>query len=301
MMETLTDLKRTLLYSKLELKEALIRFHDLGKEIDCPFMTAWATMEMFEYSSGNEVSDYRLYSKTYSVNFNNGQEIFRNFPVPSEALFPEEAEARWTFYNGPVTGFYEEYRLEDGELHLPANELKSQIHDFLTGLFGPDIVIIGVAEVIPAKVFRKIILASEEIMINFLVNLESQFGPHPSFELLRLYDEDILALFLKAFMETGRANHLDLHIKYKPIDLEGYHDAIFELYDDCEVPDDEIDEGFDLIERLRGSVSNPENLGAHIEDYIERMAGLYPKFGYKGVKLKKTIIAYYGLDKNKSG
>jgi hypothetical protein len=98
-------------------------------------------------------------------------------------------------------------------------------------------------------------------------------------------------------METGRANHLDLHIKYKPLDLEGYDDAIFELYDDCEVPDNEIDEGFDLIERLRGSVSNPENLGTDMEDYIKRMAGLYPKFGYKGIKLKKAIIAYYGLDK----
>jgi hypothetical protein len=300
-MKTFTDLKKNLLYSKLKLKEALSGIIILGNEIDCPFISAWATMEMTGYPSVHEIADYRLYSKIYNVNFKREGETYHDFPVPYESVFSEKPEERWSYYYNPVKGFDGVYRLEDGGLHIPANELKPQMHAFLAELFGPDVLIIGISEFISSKIFRKIILASEEIMINFLVKLETRFGREPSIDVLRLFQDDIQALFLEVFLETGNANHLDLHIKYKPIDLEGYYDAIFELYDDCEVTDDEQDEAIDLLDTQRGSATGPDNLGTVIEDYVKRMAELYPKFGYKGVKLKKAIIAFYGLDKTTSG
>ncbi|MEJ7694019.1 hypothetical protein [Daejeonella sp.] len=302
-METITSLKRNLLYGKLELKEALSIFKDLGNVIDCPFISAWATTELAGYPSAHDLAEYRRYSKIYHVNFKKDSDIYNDFPVPYESLFPEDSDGRWTYYRGPVTGIYEEYRLEDGGSNESADEVKPQIHDFLTELFGPEIVIIGALEFISSRVIRKIILASEEIMINFLVNLEARFGPEPNIEVLKLYEDDIQWLFLEALTETGRADHLDLRIKYKPLDLEGYYGALFELYDDCGVSDEEQDKSLDFIDQQRASVTGADNLGQAIEDYIIKMAENYPKLGYKGNKLKKAIIAYYGLDKNelKSG
>jgi len=296
-METITYLKKGLLYGNLDLKESLTRFKDIGESIECPLLVTWAEMELLGYPDDQNVADYRFYPKVYNVNFKNGTEKFNDFPVPFESLHPENIAGRWSYYSETVNNAFEDYRLEDGELHIPANDLQPTVHTFLTELFGPDIFIIGVCEIVSSKIFRKIILASEEIMLNFLLSLEAQFGPSPNAEMLKLFSVDISALFVGTFVLTGKADHLYLSVKYKPIDLEGCCEALFELFDDCDVPDNEMDEGFDLLDEERESAINPETLGPVLTEYIKKMAYLYPKFGYQGVKLKKAIVGYYGLDK----
>ncbi|MGB4398404.1 MAG: hypothetical protein WBJ10_03465 [Daejeonella sp.] len=300
-METLTYLKKGLLYGNLELKESLERFKELGKAIDCPFVTAWALMELVEYLPGSSLPDYRFYQKVYNVNFKNGREKFRDFPVPYEAIHPNKKKAGRTFFNGSATGINQEFLLEDGGLFLPANKLKPKMRAFLNDLYGPDIKIVGVCEQVSAKLFRRIILASEEIMLNFLLGLETRFGHDPRVEVIRLFPDDLYNLFLEVMLRTGNASHLDLPVKYKPLDLEGFSDAIFDLFDDCEVPDEEWDEAIELLDNERESASPPGTLGIPVENLIERLADRYPKLGYKGSSLRKVIIGYYGFDKPEFG
>ncbi|MES3016398.1 MAG: hypothetical protein V4721_01410 [Bacteroidota bacterium] len=296
-METITALKHGLLYGTLNLRDALIRFKELGDAIGSQHLSCWAQLELIGYPYRSELAAYRLYPCVYNVNLINGKERIYDIPISYELVNADDEDGRWLYHCETVTGIFEGYRLEDGCGSNPVKHLHSKMHELLNGIYGPNIEILAVFEVLTARSFRKIILAAEEIMLDFLLSLERKFGPSPGADVLSLYSDDIDILFAEALERTDRADHLDLPIKYKPLDLEGYEDAIIELFDDCEATDEEIDEMFEILDQERESVMSADNLGIVITEHVKKMCDLYPKFGDKGVKLTKAIVGYYGLDK----
>lgn len=294
--ESIVNLKHDLLYNTIGLYDALRRVKAFAKRINCRNLLKWSHSELVGYLENPGFSDYRIYPHVYLVNFESGNEKFIEFPVPFELLDPQDEKGRLIFLCEPVFGFYENFLLNDGLGSDPAKHMSPLVRNFLKEIFDPDVRIIGVSRKTTGRTIRKVILSVQEIILNFILNLEQRFGPSPSLEGLRLYSEEIDLIFLEALARTGKAAHLDLQIKFVPYDRENNSDILMDfLYE--HVSDEHFDEIWDLLEEEEKKGKIPESFGYRITNMIKRMAEIYPKLGPEGSRLKDAIRGYLGFDK----
>lgn len=294
---TIVYLRQGLLYNTLTLTNALSCLKDLANSINCRRLSNWTLCEWVGYQEYPGFADYRICPLEYSVNFENEKEKFIDFPLPYELLEPVDEEAGWFYYCDTVAGFYEDFLLQDGEISHPANELPNSVQRFLRAIYGPKVRIYSVSRKIPAIIYRKIILAIKEIMLNFILSLERRFGTSPSIEVLRLNSREIDFFFTEALARTGKADHLDLPVKFKPVDRENNSDILMNFLYNYEVSDEHFNEIMDLLEEEKNKGHVPDLLGPPLINLIRRMTALYPDFGPEGKELMDAFGGYLGLDK----
>lgn len=295
--ESIARLKYALLYNTQPLYEILTDLAELAEEISCDVLQTWALLELTgRYPENSLIAAYRIFPKVYSVNFTNGKDRFDWFPVPYISIAPDDEEGRWSYLQGTVAGFHEMYLYDDGGSKDPANDMKSLIRPFLAETYGPDVSIIGITHQTSGRTFRKVVLAVQEIILNFILALEERFGPSPSYELLSALNVEVALLFGEAMIKTDKAEHLDIPIKPRSYDKYHLDQELIDLLYEVDAEEEHVEEMLDLLS-LDKRVEKTRILGPEVNAFIDKMAELYPRLGPGGVKLREAYERYYGFDR----
>lgn len=295
------NLKRRLLYGTIETADALVEMKNLAKAVDCPGLLDWAHYELMGYWAGEEISPYRLYARTVEVDYKNGREKIFNLLVPAEMIDPSKKYPEMFAFVKGLNRFEKMLALGDAKSIEGAPELNAHMHSILQETYGQNIEIRRVAFVISTRTLLKVLMAVQEILLTFLLDLEMKFGREPDIDGLRVTNHIVKDLFIRAKNATGGASHLDLPLRPQPVDdvvlVKGDYET-FRIW--CEDHDlMEYDElHYEFLELLEEQEKVPPPSGIippKVYDWVKKVVEENSRFGPNGEKLIDALKIYYGV------
>jgi transcriptional regulator with XRE-family HTH domain len=294
------NLKHRLLYGTIRIDDALVRMKDLAKAVDCPVLLDWSHYELKGYFAGDEKPLYRLYGRTVEVDYKNGSAKIFKFPIPFESIDPGLRYPNLFVYSEGIQSLEDLLAQGDGKGFESGNDLKAQIHSILQEIHGPNIEVKGVTFVTSTLFMRKVLMAIEEIMLTFLLDLERKFGREAELRDLRLCEQLITDMFIKARNLTGDASHLDLPAKPQPPEdivlAEDDLDMFFFWLEEHELmeTDDLIDDFLDLLDEQEKMPPPPGIVPPKVYGWVDKVIAENSNFGPNGEKLIDALKIYYG-------
>ena len=297
----LYNLKRSILYSTIDLEDVLVEMKDLAKAVDCPVLLDWTHYELMGYFATDVVPTYRLYARTVEVDYKNGREKIFNLVVPAEIIDPSQKYPDiFTFTTG-LNGFEAMLALGDAKSIEGAPELKAHMHSILQETYGQNIEVRRVAFVISTRTLLKVLMAVQEILLTFLSDLERKFGREPYIDDLRAANHLVSDLLIKAKKLTGDASHLDTPFKPRPVkDVElvkGDYDAFRIWCEDHDLMeyDELLDEFLDLLEEQEKAPPPSGVIPPKVYDWVNKVVEENARFGPNGEKLIDALKIFYGV------
>lgn len=295
-MHTISYLRHCLLYGKIDLTEALSHIKELAEVVECKPLLHWSSCELLGYWGVSKIPAYRLNGWTIVADYTDNDETFSGIPFPSELVDPGGKSAVvYAFLNGIDD---EEEVQWDGKIYRILDGLET-VQSFVQKAAIPGCEIHSVIFMMRDRFKRKVRLAVQEIMLNFILDLESEFGSYVEIDKLKAHVAIVDMLFRKAKNLTGSAGHLYLAIKPEPHEnivlVKGDDDAFTKWLEQHDVTDEEMD-GF--CELLLQQEENPPVDGIvpqKVYEWAKELTVINPRFGENGEKLIKGLKVFYGV------
>lgn len=299
-MASIRYLKRGLLYGSILLNEALGCLKDLAEAVDCEPLLEWTELEIDGYWAQKErVPLYRLRGRRCEVAYEQGDDSHLNLILPDEFVDPDGSYPyKFTFFSS-IDEWDQRWPSRDGNTYNMDDQMIPGLELKLKKIYGPDIKLIGVMWAISHRFVRKVILAVQEIMLRFLLDVEAEFGLNPSVQELRTHRHLLGTLFRKALQAVGRANHLDLPIKFIPpqkvIFSKGDDEAFSNWLLQHDVWDDELDEFFKLLDVFDESPPPVGIVPPEMYAWAKKVTSKNRRFWQDGEKLIEGLKVFYGV------
>ncbi len=300
-MPAIRYLKRGLLYGSILLDEALGCLKDLAEAVECQPLLEWTELEIKGYWKQREkVPAYRLGGLRCEVAYEQGDDFHKNLILPNELIDPDKIHPlRFAYFS----------TIEEWDQRWPANDFKSfsfedrlipDLEPVLQKIYGPDLKLLAVMWSVSDRFKRKVILAVQEVMLRFLQELETQFGPNAGSQELKMNKHFLATMFRKALNEVGRADHLDLPIKFIPpekvILSKGDDEAFANWLLQHDVWDDEMEEFFKLLDMLDEAPPPEGIVPPEMYAWAKKLTSKNKRFWKDGEKLIEGLKVFYGVE-----
>lgn len=207
-------LKYRLLYGSISTQAALTFFSILAKELECQALLEWVELEKSgSWSDIYQAPMYRFLQPGYDIECEqDGASNFMSLPPEFVASIGEPGAF---FYDNPINDEDEAWA-KIGKI-IPVPEIRQESLQLeLQTVYGSDFKLIRVAGTISRQFLQKILLAVQEVMLRFLIWLETQLGEDASLDDLIAHKHMAALQFSEILDIVGSADHLDLPIKLQP-------------------------------------------------------------------------------------
>ena len=296
---TIAYLKRGLLYGSISTDEALSCFADLAGAIGEDLMLEWAKVESKGYFGSKQyLPPYRWIGSIFEMECEqDGKKFFLN--LPSERVYGEENRSG----DGYETGTE---RLDDNwpacKRHLSAlyDNQKNDLESSLKEIYGPDLTLIRAVAFIPPESTSKVLLAVQEIILRFLLDVETEIGPNASLSDLSSQKYLVRKLFRKAQETVGSADHLELPVRPstpKTITLvKGDEDTFCDWLDEHDISMYEQDEFFVILESFEQTPPLDGTVPPKMCAWAKKVTSSNARFREDDEKLIKGLKVFFGVE-----
>ena len=294
---TIAYLKRGLLYGSISTHTALHCFADLATAIGDVDMLEWAKAESLGYfNSRLYLPPYRYIHSIYQMECEqNGRKFFLN--LPSDTFYEEERDTRLAYGSGTnhIDSMWPACSVKIlGIIDEDRTELESRLKES----YGPEIKLIRALHSIPPASQEKIMLAVQEIILHFLLDLETHIGTKVSRDDLKAQRYLTGMLFQKSRDKVESADHLDLPMKPKPpeaiILVKGDVDLFCDWLDEHDISTYEIDEFFVLFEALEPTLQCAGIVPVELCAWAKKVSLSNTKFREDDGKLLNGLKVFFG-------
>ena len=146
---------------------------------------------------------------------------------------------------------------------------------------------------------RKILLAVQEIMLRFLLGIETEFGQNVSLDELSEHKYQLGMLFQKVLESVGHASHLDLPVKPKIEEeltlIKGDEDRFCDWLDQHEISFYEQDEFFVVRDALKLTPPLEGIVPPEMCAWAKKVSSSNWRFREDEGKLLKGLKIFYGV------
>lgn len=299
-MYTIPYLTHVLLYDNIEVTEALSHIKDLAEAVESQPLLEWADSELKGYENNIDVPAYRLLGRFIEVDYVSNSERIFNLPIPNELFDPLGKSPHVFSYLDGVDDCIVLMSQADGKLYYSFDEGFSTMQSLLREFYGSDIELTRVMLAVKWRFIYKVVLAIQEVMLNFLLTLENEFGQGVSIDFLKVHNKRVSDLFIKARNLVGKADHL-----YLPLKPKSQENIILSKDDDdafcrwlCQhdvMEDDLFDEFFELRDEYEKTLPTEGIIPPKIYDWAEKLIAINPRFGDTGEKLHAALKIFFGV------
>jgi transcriptional regulator with XRE-family HTH domain len=295
---TIAYLKRGLLYGSISTEIALNCFKDFADALNCQTLQEWAYCETEGYYKDKEqIPEYRILRFNYEIEYEQGgQKYFLS--LPSEFL-DRGGHIFCTSWPHPVDEPDDEWIGPRGKIVILNSDFRVSLEQELQKSYGQDLHLLSAAGWITIPRLRKVLLAVHEIILSFLLNLETEFGPAADISLLRTHRHRLGALFRNIINTVELANHLVLPSKPRKEEeltlIKGDEERFLDWLDQHEIGLYEQDEFFVLREGL-ADLSLPEGVvPPELCEWAKKVSSSNWRFRLDETKLLNGLKVLYGV------
>lgn len=295
---TIAYLMRGLLYGSISTEVALNCFRDIGEALKCQPLLQWAKRETEGYFTDmDQIPDYRLFVLSYDIEYQqDGKKYFMS--LPSDFLTSPE-DSFCTRWPHPIDEA-DEICASGGKLVVLTGTVPCSLEVQLQKVYGPDLHLIRSAGSVSAQLLQKVLLAVQEIMLRFLLYVETEFGPGADIGDLSTHRYRLGILFQNMLDTVGFAGHLDLPMKPKTqeevILIKGDEDRFLDWLDQHDISIYEQDEFFVLREAVE-EVPAPEGMvPPEMCDWAKKVTSSNWRFRQDDKKLINGLKVLYGVE-----
>ena len=295
---TIAYLKRGLLYGSISTDEALSCFADIAGAIGEDLMLEWAKVESKGYFGSKQyLPPYRWIGSIFEMECEqDGKKFFLN--LPSERVYGEEnrnsaghetgterLDANWPACNRQLSGLNE--------------DTMSDLESSLKEIYGPDLTLIRAAAFIPPESTLKVLLTVQEIILRFLLDVETEIGPNASLIDLKSQKYLVRKLFRKAQETVGSADHLELPVRPstpKTITLvKGDEDTFCDWLDEHDISMYEQDEFFVILESFEQTPPLDGTVPPEMCAWAKKVTSSNARFREDDEKLINGLEVFFGV------
>lgn len=295
---TITYVKRGLLYGSISTMEALNCIKDLAEAIQCRPLLEWAEKETDGYwRYPSQPSDYRLYEAGFDIEYEQDSGKFF-MSIPPE--FINSIEWLGIFnYPHPIDDIDEKWVNPRGKIIIIHERIQPSLELILQKVYGPGFKLLRVGGRLVPQSLRKILLAVQEIMLRFLLCIETEFGQNVSIDELSEHKYQLGMLFQKVLESVGNARHLDLPVKPKIEEeltlIKGDEDRFCDWLDQHEISLYEQDEFFVVRDALKLTPPPDGIVPPEMCAWAKKVSSSNWRFREDEGKLLKGLKIFYGV------
>jgi len=292
---TIAYLKRGLLYGSISTEVALHCFRDLAEALKCQPLLEWAERETEGYFTAKEqIPDYRVLILSFDIEYEqNGKKYFMS--LPSDFMTPEECLC--TPWPDPIDESDEKWGCK-GKVVIASVPCSLELQ--LQKVYGQDLHLIRAAGWVSAQLLKKVLLAVQEIMLRFLLYLETEFGPGADISDLTAHRYQLGVLFRKALDTVGLAGHLDLPVKpdtqEELILIKGDEARFLDWLEQYDIGLFEQDEFFVLREALEETPATEGIVPPEMCAWAKKVTSSNWRFRENDKKLINGLKVLYGVE-----
>lgn len=295
---TITYLKRGLLYGSISTDIALNCFKDLAEDLKCKPLFEWARLETDGYWTADiQTPDYRMFQPGYDIEYEQGgMKYFMS--LPSDFL-DSNGDFFYMVWKHPINESDEKWVSSRGKIVIPGDSVRCALELRLLDVYGPDLHLIRAAGWASAQLFPKILLAVQEIMLRFLLYLETEFGPGADIDDLSAHKYQLGVHFRNVLNTVGFAGHLDLPVKpeiQEEIEIvQGDEDRFVDWLDQHDISVYELDEFYTLREAFEKKPAPKGIIPPEMYAWAKKVSYSNWQFRADEEKLIKGLERFYGV------
>ncbi|WP_276362778.1 helix-turn-helix transcriptional regulator [Daejeonella sp. H1SJ63] len=295
---TITYLKRHLLYGSISTDIALNCIKDLAEALKCRPLFEWVRLETNGYWTGKHpIPDYRMFKPSYDIEYEqDGMKYFMSLPTGFLDSPEESCCIHWEL---PINESDENWVSSRGKIIFLKENVKGILALKLKEVYGPDLHLIRAAGWVSAQYLQKVLLAVQEIMLRFLLYLETEFGPDADIDELSAHKYQIGIHFRNVLDTVGFAGHLDLPVKPEKQEeieiIQGDEDRFMDWLTQHDISLYEMDEFYTLREAFEKKPAPKGIVPPEMYAWAKKVNSSNWQFRADEEKLIQGLERFYGV------
>lgn len=295
---TISFLKRGLLYGSISTHDALNCLKDLAEAVTCKPVLEWLELETDGCEMDiHNVPLYRFCAEDYDIEYEQDGHLFFMF-LPAEFILSFE-ERSYFIYDAPIDAPDKKW-LKTGSI-LPLYEDRIQyLEQVLQKVYGSDFKLIRAAGRVSPQFKQKVLLTVQEIILQFLLCIETEFGQNASVDVLRAHKHQLGIMFRKILDSAETGDHLDLPMKPETqkevIIVKGDEERFMDWLDQHDISLFEQDEFYVVLDELEKRPAPEGIVPPEMCAWAKKVTSSNAKFREHDEKLLNGLKVFYGVN-----
>ncbi len=304
-MKLISDIINELLDERISLTVPLNKTKILATRIVNQPLLNWVNFELKGYPDKELLPPYRKTQGTILGNFINGRHQVINYPLPLPEFGEGMDEEMRTFYLFDGIATIEHFAISKREESLISrfpDGLKRSIENILQNTNGPYFQLLQVGVSVPIHVAAHVITAVKDKLLEFMLELEKEFGLETEIDDLKKNNAKINYIMGTTINNNGDGNVINTghkaNVKANIHLTKGGKAELQKTLTENDVAESDITELLNVIDT---EIPFNGNFGSKVNSWIQKMiaksldGSWQISIGAAGTLLAEALHKYYGL------